>query len=89
MSERYTKTVKLLKEHYERDETFVRLARRSAELDVSIGLIGGLLVVDNVFGLKMWIPKTGGRFLLTGEDGMDQFGHNDYRVREGESPGYF
>lgn len=38
---------------------------------------------------ESWLPATGGRFLLSGEDVVDQCGHNDFAVKDTLSPGYF
>lgn len=83
-----TRTLKLLRNNDEITEIFVRFSRSSFALNVSLGRIGGFLWVDNNLGHDVWNQNTGGRFILTGEDSQDQFGHNYYTVREFESLGY-
>lgn len=56
--------MKMLMEQ-EKTGTFVRLYKRGVALDVHIGMLGGLLGVDNDLGHTILIPNTGGRFIIT------------------------
>ena len=86
---RYTSTTRLLMDYCERRERNVKYSERRAAMDVWIGWVVALLNLDHDVYFKSWLPGTGGRLLLTGKDADDQCGHNDFVVRDGESPGYF
>lgn len=86
---RFTSLPTLLFDITEHGEGTVKFAERRAALDVWIGIVSSLLDMDRRGKDRSWLPKTGGRFLLSGKGVTDQCGHNDFPVRESGSPGYF
>ena len=89
---RYSSTRKLLMDEVEQDANKVWAAVSRASLDVWIGQLVALLQLSSDGGEKLFIPKTGGRLLLTGKGCPRQKPHNDFQVRDcsGEKePGYF
>ena len=86
---RYSSTNKFLTETLEKGD-YVHLAQRRAYLDVWIGIMVSLLNVDDNGKVNVYIPRTGGRWLLTGRYCKIQVGHNDFHIILGSiCPGYF
>jgi hypothetical protein len=86
---RYSSTLNLLMNRMESGD-MVRLAERRAHLDVWVSMALASLDIDRGGSRPVFIPRTGGRFLLTGKHCERQTGHNDFPVRNPEdSPGYF
>ena len=87
---RYSSTVGLLMDTMETGTKNVPLAERRAHLDVWVGMAMSSLNIDGWGNSPVFIPRTGGRFLITGKHCERQTGHNDFPVRNPEdSPGYF
>ena len=86
---RYISTNHLLTKCLEsKDKSY--LAERRAYLDVWLGIILAQLNTDQNGKCKVYFPRTGGRWLITGLDCEIQAGHNDYAYIPGaEFPGYF
>lgn len=86
---RYISTNHLLTKTLEnKDNSYI--AERRAYLDVWLGIILGQLNTDQNGKYKVYFPRTGGRWLITGLDCDVQVGHNDYAYIPGsEFPGYF
>lgn len=72
------------------DERYSRVksARRGAILDVWAGMIGAITVLGTVGNEELYLPFTGGRYLLSVRDFMDKNEHKDFEVREGRSQGF-
>lgn len=88
---RYTSMPKLLMEEFEKEE-HMWVARCRALLDVWLGMLALLLNIDENGRHALWMPATGGRFLISGglNGGVKpQVGHNDFPAHKGKSPGYF
>ena len=86
---RYSTTNRFLMETLETGRN-VEIAQRRAYLDVWIGVLVGSMNVDFNGEVPTFIPRTGGRFLLTGQDCEVQVGHNDFPViQQARCPGYF
>ena len=64
-----------------------RLVR--AILDVWIGMVIIMIVVDCDGMFEHKIPKSGGRFLVTCQNCKDQLCHNDFESDKNQSPDYF
>lgn len=86
---RYATTNKFLMKTMETKHN-VELARRRAFLDVWIGLVVSQMNLDANGRFEAFIPRTGGRWILTGIKCLPQCGHNDFPVIAGFAcPGYF
>ena len=86
---RYSTTNKFLTETLEKGD-YVHLAQRRAYLDVWIGIMVSLLNIDDNGKVNVYVPRTGGRWLLTGRYCKIQVGHNDFHIIVGNiCPGYF
>ena len=86
---RYTGTVELLMNHFEKRRATAKFGYFRAALDVCLGWLAGMFDLDNRSKEQCWLPITGGRPLLTGRGCADQCGHNDFVVDQGKNPGYF
>ena len=86
---RISSTTRLLIGHMESDRQRMWAARRRAALDLWMGWLLSLLNLDNYAQWESFVPKSGGRFLMTGKECPAQVGHNDFAVVKGQSPGYF
>jgi hypothetical protein len=65
------------------------MARFRAFLDLYIGMLCKVVDIHAVNDRKMFLPKSGGRFLLTGEHCPAQTGHNDFDHTDSTGPGLF
>lgn len=45
--------------------------------------------LEGPYAQNLLIPKTGGRYLITGKDCPPQTGRKDFERRRGNKPGYF
>lgn len=57
-----------------------------AVMDVWLGCIANVLVVDNCSKFRNEIPSTSGCFFLLGSSGKAHTAHNDMQHRPGKSP---
>lgn len=81
--------IDVLKPYMEKDESGSKFARRWASLDVCIGLLGSMLGLDGFGGQDLYLPVTDELYPLILQYCPYQTGHNDFGVREEESPGFF
>lgn len=65
------------------------MAAMNAFFDVYIRMLCCLLDLRKLSQNYMVIPKTGGRFLITGLQCVGQVGHNDNDHRKGKGAGFF
>ena len=92
---RYAATRALLVNDTEQRSPISALKR--CYLDIWVGLVFTSLGFVNTLESKTWLPRTGGRFLLTSEGCPRQAPHNDFNhlderydpTNENDSPGYF
>ena len=89
---RYSTTRMFLVDVTEESGSTVWASVRRAFLDVWIGQLASLIGVRNN-EQKIWTPKTGGRFLITGKNCPRQMPHIDFQVNDRNSrhisPGFF
>lgn len=86
---RFSSTEKLLEDKLGNSDENNWFAPRRSALDVWIGWLLALLNLDSDGERGAQVPRTGGRFLLTGEGCPDQTGHNDFPTEKRNNPGYF
>ena len=95
---RFITTLEGIAAHLEQDENLGWVVRKRAFLDARLGQLVVAMGLDKVgsssFGVEaMAVPKTGGRFLLTGKGCQRQYLHTDFAVGstpdEKRVPGYF
>jgi len=86
---RYSSTPWLTSSHLEDSGERIPVAVRRAYLDVWVGWLLALMNLDNYGTWPCIMPRSGGRFLVTGNKCPDQCGHNDFVARKEGSPGYF
>ena len=90
---RYSSTRRLLMEYTEENHNTRWASIRRAMLDVWLCQLAVLLGLDTFSAGRMYTPKTGGRFLITGKNCPRQCPHNDYQVpsrtQRDRCPGYF
>lgn len=77
-------------EYVEAYSGLVQRARQRLQLDVWLGWISTLLILDRVRDEEPRIPNSGRRFLITELDCLQPCGHSDFEVEEpGRNPGLF
>lgn len=52
-------------------------------------MIGAMMALNRDGNEDLYLPSTGGRYLLAGRHSSDQTLQNDFEAREGWSPGFF
>lgn len=67
----------------------VKFTKRLAALDVRVLRIWALKALNSSGDKMLYVPKIGGRYILTGGDYPDQTGSSRFEIREGRSPRFF
>lgn len=57
--------------------------------DIYLGQLCSLVGLHSLLQQRLFISKSGGRFLVTGENCLAQCGHNDFDHRQPTGPGFF
>lgn len=76
-----------MKTYVKKGESRVRLARRRAAFHVWVETIGTSKPLNIAEHKKLYLPVTGGQYLMIRRKCPDQTGHNDFEVRESRSLG--
>lgn len=67
----------------------VKFARSEASLDVWVGIVNAIIVLEICGNGKRYLVVTGGAYLLSRCDCSDQIEHKDSEVREPRRAGFF
>ena len=65
------------------------MAKARVLLDVYVGQLCAIVELRSMNDRDLYLPVSGGQFLLTGKDYPAQVGHNDFDHRQGTGPGFF
>lgn len=73
----------------ENSESIVKLAKRRAGFDTSVGMIGAVMASESAGHEKYYLLVISVRYVLTGHDCRCRTRPNDSKVQEGRSPWFF
>lgn len=82
----HTSGNRLVPSYIEKGDCRVRFAINRSTLDVIVGIIGAIVVLDIAGNEDLYIPVTSSRHFLTSSGYLDQIGLNDFTVRKAPSP---